>query len=252
MKILRTKDYDKFVLVHGNREIKHAKKMKKAMDAIGNLTECFPIVCCKEGSKLKILEGQGRFEACRQRGDWLSYVVTDKITEDMIGSINDVPTKWSTKNHVSYYADRGHKAYVELRKFINETGIPVTVALQLCSGSISDGGVTTIKFKHGELEVKDMDHAYKVANVISVLKKHGIQFATNRSLVLALNRICKTKSFDLSRLDKKMEYQTGRFTKCAEYTQYIQMIDDIYNYRATSGNIVSLVMEVKQNGDWTK
>jgi hypothetical protein len=255
MKVLKTKDYDKFILVNGNRDIKHVKKIKKAIETNGNLMDYFPVVCSKVGQKLKVLDGQGRVQAAKLLGLSVSYVVAETITEDMIGPINSVPTIWSTKNYVNWYADRSYPAYVELRKFINETGVPVTVALQLVTGAMSDGGVhqkVNEAFKNGEMHIKDMNHAYKVANVISLLKKHGIAFATSRSLVLALNRLCKVELFDIERFDKKLEYQTGRFTKCAEFAQYIQMIDEIYNYRSTSSQLVSLAMEVKKNGDWNR
>jgi len=252
MNIQKTKDYDKFILVNGNRPIKHVKKVKKAIETNGNLMEVFPVVCTKIGKKLKVLDGQGRVEAAKSLGLSVSYVVTDSISEDMIGSVNSVQTSWSTKNYVNWYADRGYPAYVKLRKFINDTGVPVTVALQLATGAVSDGGVNTSinhAFRNGNMEIKEMSHAYKVANFISVLKKHGIKFATHRSLVLALNRLCKIDCFDVDRFDKKLEYQTGKFLKCADFAQYIQMIDEIYNYRSSGSQLVSLIIEVRKNGD---
>ena len=249
--IYETSDYDKFVFVTGNRPVLASRvKLIAASMKKENLLPVCPIIVAKENGKLRILDGQGRYHAAKLLGLPISYTIASSFAEEMIGEFNSTHTKWTPRNYLNWYADRGNKTYAEIRQFVDSEKMPVAVAISILTGDSGahSGGRCLDSFRSGNVEITEINHAYRVAAVLNMLRRHGITFATARVLVLAVSKLCKTSVFDEKRLDMKLEYLSSQFVKCAEWTQYVAMIDKIYNYKCTAKQIVSLTAEVRKLG----
>jgi hypothetical protein len=211
-----------------------------------NLLNVCPIIVRKKEKKLEILDGQGRFEAAKMLKLPIHYVITNDFGDSFIGEFNSTSTKWSMRDYIEWYANKGKKDYIELRKFCDETKIMPSTALSILTGitatdSGQSGNQNKIKsdFHDGKFKITDMENGIRVAKVINILKRHGIKHATHRGVVVAISKL-------KNRLNSKLEYQSTKFVKCADYHQYISLIDEIYNFKAGRSQIVSLVTEVKK------
>ena len=68
-------NYDEFRTLNANRNVSenHVKQIKAAIETVGNLTEVVPIIV---NENKEIIDGQHRFEACKELG--LPIFYTDR------------------------------------------------------------------------------------------------------------------------------------------------------------------------------
>jgi hypothetical protein len=249
--IQKTMNYDRFKFIDGNRPVNSGRR-KKIADNMkkNNLLHVCPIIVKKDGKFLNILDGQGRFEAAKMLGFPIHYIVTDALSEDLIGDFNSTNTNWKMCDYLEWYANKGKRDYIRLREFTNESKISNTLAAMILAGhSETEGGLGNnhrADFRAGKFKITNMDAGKKIALAINMLKSKGIKHYGHRGVIVAITKLLRTKIFDIDRLDKKLEYQTAKFVKCANYEQYIDIIDDIYNYHTSKKNIVSLSTAVKK------
>jgi hypothetical protein len=243
IKVLSTTDYNKFTYIKGNRPTaKRVAKMIKAIKRKNQLAD-YPILVTPHLGKLGIADGQSRFEAAKALRTPIFYIERDSISIVDVSAANSVQTPWSPRDYVHSFAEQGKKDYVKLRAFIHEFHLPVTTSASLLGGKQSGGGVESIRY--GTFRVVNEQHAYKVAHVIVTLKKL-IPFATDRPLAVAIMHLFHIKDFDPERMIKKIEGQSSRMVKCASMMQYVELIEDLYNYRVRPEQLVSLKIEVQK------
>ena len=111
-KIYSTMNYGMFKFIDGNRDITHAGKIKKSIDAVGLLV-CPVLV----NEKFEIIDGQGRFTACKELRLPVYYVVQPGITIEHVRKMNSVASNWKVRDYVHSYTEgadkRGEYIYLE-------------------------------------------------------------------------------------------------------------------------------------------
>lgn len=203
----------------------------------------YPILVTPYEGKLGIADGQARFEAAKRMKLPIFYIVREKVTIADVSAANRVQTPWSPRDYVHSFAEQGKKDYIKLRSFIQQFHLPVTTSASLLGGKQSGGGVESLRT--GQFRVINEAHAYKVAHVIISLKKL-IPFATDRPLAVAIMHLFHIKGFDAERMIHKVEMQSSKMVKCASMMQYVELIEDIYNFRTRPEQMVSLKIEVQK------
>lgn len=98
-KVLSTYKYEMFRFIDGNRSIDHDDKIEKSIRASGLLIQ--PILV---NEKMEIIEGQNRFQACKNLGLPIYYVVQENIGLDEVKSLNSASKNWTTKNYIHSFA----------------------------------------------------------------------------------------------------------------------------------------------------
>ena len=99
-KIRSTKNYEWFRLIDGNRDVRHASKIKKSIEAVGLLV-C-PILV---NEKMEIIDGQGRFTACKELNLPVYYVQQKGIGIEEVRKMNSVSSNWTTGDYVHSYTE---------------------------------------------------------------------------------------------------------------------------------------------------
>ena len=97
-KVKSTTNYSQFRLVDGNRNIEHAEKIKKSIEAVGLLI-C-PILV---NEKMEIIDGQGRYTACKDLNLPVYYVQQPGIGIKEVRKMNSVSTNWKTGDYIHSY-----------------------------------------------------------------------------------------------------------------------------------------------------
>lgn len=110
-KICSTKNYKQFKFIDGNRDVNHAAKIKKSIEAVGFLM-C-PILV---NEKMEIIDGQGRFTACKDMELPVYYVTQPGLGIEEVRQMNAVSTNWKLAEYIESYAtcDRPIKDYIYL------------------------------------------------------------------------------------------------------------------------------------------
>lgn len=246
-KIESTTNYNRFKFMDGNRPINTAR-VRKLMRSIKrkNMLQQFPIVCQKNGSGLYIMDGQHRFSAAKELELPISFVEAKNVKIADVAATNSVQKAWKPSDFVSSYAALGYADYVTLRDFVAQHGLPITTSASILSGILgNDLNNKSNTLNTGGFKVADLAFANRVAAAINSIAKL-FPPAKERGFVIALARLLRLKQFSITRLMQKLEHQSSKLVKCATWIQYVELIEDIYNWKSTAENIQALAIEVKR------
>ena len=97
-KVRSSTNYSMFRFIDGNRDVRHAAKIKKSIEEVGLLI-C-PILC---NEKMEIIDGQGRFTACKELNLPVYYVMQPGVGIEEVRKMNSVSSNWTTGNYVHSY-----------------------------------------------------------------------------------------------------------------------------------------------------
>lgn len=243
-KILSTTDYKKFKLMEGNRPV--GKRVTRLIREIKrkNMLAQFPILCQQNrDGRLYIADGQHRAAAAQALKLPIFYVISKNISIEDVGRFNSEQKAWNISDYLASWVDRGNKHYEKLLAFSKQFDIPVTVAMELLGSGRGAGSLR--QFKEGRFTAHGLIFAEKVGAVLQAIRP-TVPFYKDRGLVMALSRVMRLKQFDPHRFLKKIEYQSTKLVKCANWEQYVALIEEIYNFKVRASELVALSVEVKR------
>lgn len=246
-KIESTTNYSRFKFMDGNRPV-NSGRVRKLMKSIKrkNMLQQFPIVCMKNGTGLYIMDGQHRYTAARELKLPIFFVEAKNVELADVAATNSAQKGWTPSDFLSSYAALGNPDYVTLRDFVAEHGLPITTSASILSGvlgnEVNNGGNG---FNAGHFKVNDLNFANRVASAITALTRH-FKYAKERGFVIAVARLLKLKQFSITRLISKLEHQSSKLVKCATWIQYVEILEEIYNWKSSADNIQALAIEIKK------
>lgn len=226
--IHRTRDYDMFSLISGNRDVKKLGILESEISR-KNMLPAFPIIV---NTRYEVLDGQHRLAVAKRLGLEVSYIVDDSIKLQDIPLAANCVRKWNMEDHLKHYATRGNKNYVELQRLLSEFPF-ATVALVLHIVPRAGFGQREQWFQSGEFSSAGLDHVRKTlaqcARYANVVYRDGYR---KRVFICTMSRLVKMDWFDGERLFKKISGFPSLFVPCVDVQQCVEMLERIYNYRA--------------------
>jgi len=161
MKVLKTKNYNRFHLLPMNREImaRHAEKMAESIQTMGIIR---PVVCCQtktiDGTdKLYVLDGQHLLTGL-QRLDMEVPYIKIKVGNELdvvkkMGMLNSSSKSWTLMDYVNAYR-MYLPDYMQLFKLRNLYNIELSMLAAICNRDASyDSGQGTHPIKIGVFKV---------------------------------------------------------------------------------------------------
>jgi hypothetical protein len=154
---------------------------------------------------------------------------TDEMTE-----MNTLQKNWSPFDHLHKFVVRGNPNYVTFNNFVKEFPMfKYTEIAMLLNNTLS-----TIKrdtFESGEYVVKNEKKAREWANYILELKPYFEKYYTKAIFVRAFIKIISNKKeFVFDEFLHKVKLRPNKLVPCGTVEQYVEMIEDIYNYKRGS------------------
>jgi hypothetical protein len=253
--VRETNDYDKFEMYEINRNLKpnsqRFKNLVKSIKKHGFLTGC-AIHCVRNGNNtLKIIQGHNRFMAAKVAEVPVKYIVSPEITAKQI-SIYDLETTnkhWLMGDYHDSYVKYGSENHIEVDEFCQETGIGISTAISLFSGYTEMGPEAREKYKKGKFHINDKSKPYIIADIVFALKEVGKKWAHNSNFVKALHSLLYVKSFDPEIFKEKAEKYSFLIEKKRDIQEFMEMIEEVYNYKTPNKNKIPLVFLAKQEAD---
>jgi hypothetical protein len=227
MQVQTTNDYSKFKIIGGNRNIMptHVSRLVKSM------SEVYLFTVITVNRRHEIIDGQHRFEAIKQLGLPLNYVVCPDYGLNEVQIFNQCSRNWTSQDFIDGYIDLGNKNYQVLKDFITKYGFGSKESISILSGSYSSiGGNHMHKFRSGEFQIKDLKKSLIFADRISSLGEFYIGYK-RRSFVAAMVTMMNNKNFDFDEFYRKLKLQPKSLVDCTTTTNYIDLIEDIYNFK---------------------
>ncbi|WP_129714646.1 ParB N-terminal domain-containing protein [Pedobacter sp. SYP-B3415] len=227
-----TINYDQFKSIISNREVdtRHVRKLIKAI-AEKNLLHLNPIIC---NEQLEVIDGQHRLCAAEALGVPIYFVIDNQVGKQDIAAINSNAKNWNTMDYINYWTIEKRNGFDRLSAFLSENPlIQPSTALMLLS---SDGRRNIPALREGVVDVSNYAFAKDVAGILKEYRNY-IDFAYDRNFVLAVITMLNTHGYDHEIMKGKIELQPRSLVKCINHKQYVEMLKEIYNYKAQKSRL---------------
>lgn len=152
--VYTTDNYDLFKFIESNRAVSK-KHVSKLAQQIADGYEMPPIIVKPNG---EILDGQHRYEALRELGDPIEFIIRNEIKQDTLQKSNTLVSKWTPKDHINFHMREGNENYRELKEFIEYSELGVAAAARLL-GKVESKS-TTQGIVNGQFIVTNKEDAY--------------------------------------------------------------------------------------------
>jgi hypothetical protein len=250
--IYTTYDYSIFELHELNRTVrKNSQKFKDLVKSIkqDGFRREFPIGVFKtESGRFKVVSGHNRLVAAQEAGAGVKFVFIEIPYHPAKMEVG--PGQWNQGDFFDSHCNAGENpAYLEIRAYMDKTGITLNNAVSMFFGQTAGSGnyMQDGNFKTGEFVIRDREHPKKVGDIVLYLKNIGVEFATQNSFVRALSYIAKAPEFDVDRFKQKAKANYVLFEKQRNVENYVDLIEKVYNHRSKKEDKVPLSF-IAQNG----
>lgn len=256
--IYETNDYDIFSGHPHNREVLDTRKLEELMIKYGFLTG-FPIVVYfyKSLNTHRIMDGHRRLHAARNLGIPVKYVI-EKIIIDNVPELQAGIAMWSLEDYLSSGCKKGKKSYLIVREFFESSNIPLSVLVKLLTTKKARDAVKLFKTNAYEVSKSCVRKAEKIKEFSNCMKSNNVKIYKSAVFLDALIKVSYIDGFDIKRLQTKMLKNLPMVVKQNTLLGYIQMFEDIYNYRVKEDQKLDIVhtyrknLKLKQNPTWFK
>lgn len=228
-KLAVTNNYNKFELLHFNRDVKRTERLEASMKKHGYIS-AYPIHCVQNGSgKYKIKSGHHRFYVARKLGIPVYYILSDD--QATIFELEEATNRWNFYDYLSAHCREGkNRDYLAVREYCSETGIGLQNSLSMLGGHSAGSGNFQREFKTGTYRIrKDCDHAETVKDIILHVKRCGVSFYNNSLFVQAISKVVWVDDFNILKFKSKIKAFAAFMEKKANLQQYLEMVEEIYN-----------------------
>jgi len=235
VKVYVTTDYKQFNRIKGNRELNKVKIKKIVRDIThgNNLLPDFPILVTPGNSKLDVTDGQHRLEAAVQTKKLIYYIIRkEDLSLDKMARFNSLQEKWKPKDFINCYIEKGINDYKRLRDFVDQYGVPISVALNLLAYGVTGGDAGAKEdiaemFRRGEFRCK---HWKQAVEIIEECRKFSAFAGWNtRPFIVAISRILGADQCDFDELVEKFTSDPRQLQRHSNTKQYLTNLENIFN-----------------------
>ena len=238
-KVYRTTDYSIFQTLLGNRGVRDPRVQKIRKSILKNGYIFNPIIV---NEKMEIIDGQGRLAALKSLGMPVDYVAKEGLNVNDCITMNVTQTQWGSADYTKSFADLGSEDYENLQLLAEEfplLGLGTIVTI-LTESYGSTNGYSKANLKTGGLKcgrlayIRAQQTCRYVSRFAEVIKKKS----KGKKAVLfgAVAFIYEQCHIDSEKLFENFSnfYMTDLFTPYASFTDALNSLSDIYNYRRTN------------------
>jgi len=198
--------------------------------------------------KMEIIDGQHRFNACRDLNLPVYYTVVKGYGLEEVKILNTHMKNWQKKDYLDAYCDLKHPEYLKFREFM--TSYPMfkmKAAECILRNKVEKGGDSQAKelrtkenpsgrytrryFENGELVIKNFELAVENAEKICEIKPYFHKY-NNHVFVAAMINIFKNEDYDHDTFMSKLAATPTMLQPCVNMIQYYYVIEDLYNFRS--------------------
>ncbi len=226
--IYETYNYELFKTLEGNRGTNkgHIKSLTSSMEEIYLIS---PVIV---NSKMEIIDGQHRYEAAKGLGLPIRYIIDKDASLRAVQLLNAKSKDWTPTDYMESYISLGNKEYVKYKLFYEKYKFNHTSCQALLNGNSAIRGQSSAsQFNEGLFVCKDYDHATKIADLVKLSGEYYAGYK-RRSYIFAIAELMKNNNFDYKQFLIKLNTQRDKMFDCTSKLKYIELIEDIYNYRS--------------------
>ena len=227
-----TNDYDKFSFIDGNRNVR-PNHVEKLCNSFREVQLGVPLVVDEH---YRIYDGQNRFMAIKSLDLPIYYQIIDRMTLRMLQLLNSCSSNWTTSQYCNSYCELGHPEYYKYRSFKKKYKFGARESMNLLAGTNANREQI---FADGKFVCKDYKNAIKRAEMLTELKPY-VRFYKKREFVNAMVMLFNNRIYDHSRFVRKLKKRPAELTEQGTKTDYLKVVEKIYNWNELKKNKVRL------------
>tara|TARA_R110001583_G_C5584045_1_gene403143 strand:+ start:386 stop:1225 length:840 start_codon:yes stop_codon:yes gene_type:complete len=224
--IKKTTNYDVFKIHTANRKINknHVDNIKKSMKKNFLLT---PIIV---NEKYEVIDGQHRLQACKDLGLPVFYYVKNNYSIKEMQRLNAFNKNWTSNNYLDTGVALNDQDYIDYKRFKNKYDFSHDINITLLCDNTTHKDHE--KFREGTFKVKNYELACKYADKIYLILPYYEGFKRRRFVSAILFLIKHKKEvFSINEFISKLKNRPNSLQHCINTKQYLELIEEIYNYR---------------------
>lgn len=188
MEIKKTLDYSLFKKLDGNRDTKKSNVLVKSIKEL-DLTKYSPIIVSED---FRIVDGQHRFDACRQLGKPIYFVVMpSEYAERAMILFNRHQSQWRVEEFFNFREAKDSGCYTELKEYMEKHKITLSYAAIL----FPKKEVDTRKFKNDNFTFEKGENAEELAQYWNSQEFKTLYFRGKKNFVRALRMFFEESTY---------------------------------------------------------
>lgn len=237
--IYEESDYSKFRQLEGNRNVLSGR-LNKIIASISDKYILNPIIV---NELYEVIDGQGRFEACKALGRPIHFIVAKDATIEDCRRMNKYNSKWTSADFVDSYCRAGKESYIALKKACAESGLNMSTVLRLTNKYGKDHPTRDARLtllERGDLifSQEDVQTVKDIATAANeILEALQITYRPNLTFYAAIKVIYETDGYDHSRMIKNCKANRSTYNQMSNLKGQLEELERIYNYRAKAGKL---------------
>ena len=231
--ILKTTDYNMFKKIKGNR-IVNKSNLNAIITSMEQQQLVSPIMI---NEKFEIIDGQHRFEACKELGlPVYFYVVNGYGTEEM-KRCNTTGMNWGKPSFLQSYIDQDYENYVAFNELLVSYHITISVALKLIAHFQNKSyQLLSLNFEQGELSLDGFEDVVCFLDKLEDFKFFP-QYKTDK-FVTAFLRLVNHPEYEHSKMLSKLATHRDKLKKSMTQDEYLSLLcNKIYSFGPTKNPI---------------
>lgn len=240
MRFFESSNYDDFVFVEGNRDIKESNvnRFKRILEEGGDIWDEVQVNPTKVNGKWPIIDGQHKFIAFMEKELPVPVLVKRKdVPLKGIIEINTVRKQWTVPDRVKSYATLGDENYQRLHAIWQELNdihpIAIKTVAKLCQGSMATSA------KKGQAANLNDGYWKFIKNESDVTKvfKECVKFteyhpdAMSDAFVHCIQMLMeKQPGFNIKRMLTASKSYPHKFVRAARKQDMLRMLEELYNF----------------------
>jgi hypothetical protein len=223
--VLKTNDYSKFKSKDGNRNLNelHLKRLTQSIKQ-NDLLHANPILV---NENYEIIDGQHRFNVCRQLNKPVHYVKVKGLGLSEIQILNANAKNWKLEDYIDGYCSMGMQEYCYLKALITKTNLGITPLLSMFTYY---NGTSCDDLKNGQLILNFKNRGLIILEWIKDWVKF-YQGGDRRSFIYALIQLYNVKGYSHEKMMQKIKYQSTKLVDCTNTKTYLALLEEIYNFK---------------------
>jgi hypothetical protein len=233
--VQKTNQYGLFKLLRGNRPIDryHLRKLKESIEKNNHLN-LHPIIVNQNN---EIIDGQHRFEVCKQLGIEVFYIKSDSIKDEHLIDCNVNQKSFDVENYIDFFAIKENKEeYIQLKNMLKATKLKPKALLTLILGIVSTNLLEFLKtgkfkFPSNDDQTKVLDFYSDFIAYASDKRLKPMSMFSNHNFTRALRWLFKTSGFDSSIFFKKLDLRWFDLKPQRTSEDWYSLLISIYNFK---------------------
>lgn len=232
--VYESSDYNIFTFKPGNRKIDQSN-VKNLVARMQSTLLPLPIIVTKNKSKYEIDEGQHTYEARKQLGHPILFIVSNELQKDGLDlkdvqHLNNSRKSWTSEEYLNSYCNLNNHIYKRFRTFVEESNVSIENAFIILGLDNSSKALNI--FRDGDLKPISEDtynigleRAKKIHTVHEFFNK-----AWNRNFVRAICDIFNVPQYKHEDLIKNLGRKHTLIEPQVSVYKYKIAITDAFNY----------------------